>query len=101
MHLATEALPRCIVIDEHHRVVMECSARPGRPLDAHYFAPAESPTRLPGVLDRAVEVLELNCVAEQTTSKSASFGSYSIKVQLIKSGPANLTTIVIDRAKAA
>jgi len=72
MNLSPESLPRCVVIDQQHRLVMECSARAGEPRDAHYFAPAEDPVRLPSVLDRAIEVLELNCIAESLTSISSS-----------------------------
>jgi hypothetical protein len=99
--LSPSALPRCFVIDEAHRVVMECSARPGEPRDAHYFAPSENATRLPALLDRAIEVLELNCVAEQTTSRSAIFGHLTVKIQLIAGTNAPHTAVTIGLARAA
>ena len=99
--LTPEALPRCYVLDPEHHVVMECNATPGQELDAHYFAPSESPTRLPLVLDRAIEVLELNCVAGHMTSASATLGTYTLKVQLIGSFDQPRTSVIVDFANAA
>ena len=99
--ITPEALPRCYVLDEEHRVVMECSARPGEPLDAHYFAPHEVAMRLPLVLDRAIEVLELNCVAEHTSSKTATMGHYTLKVALINSDDGPHTSVIVELANAA
>jgi len=99
--ITPEALPRCYVLDEEHRVIMECSARPGEPIDAHYFAPTEVAMRLPLVLDRAIEVLELNCVAENASSKTATLGHYTLKVALINSEERPHTSVIVDLAKAA
>ena len=99
--ITPQALPRCYVLDEERRVVMECSAVPGEPLDAHYFAPTEVAMRLPLVLDRAIEVLELRCAAENATSKTATLGHYTLKVALIKSDDRPHTSVIVDLANAA
>lgn len=99
--ISPEALPRCYVLDEEHRVVMECSARPGEPRDAHYFAPTEVAMRLPLVLDRAIEVLELTCAAEKSSSKTATLGHYTLKVALITSDDRPHTSVIVDFANAA
>jgi hypothetical protein len=98
--LSPKALPRCFVIDEAHHVVMECSAQPGAPLKPKFVSDAK-PRQLPLVLERAVEVLELNCIAEQTTSKTAVLGGFLVRVQLLGGASANHTAVFIDLAKAA
>lgn len=100
VNLDPASLPRCFVLDQTHHIVMECSARPGQPLDPA-FAPDATERRLPLVLDRAIEVLELNCVAEQTSTKSAILGGYTVKVQLLGGERANHTAVIIGLGAAA
>ncbi|HVA28299.1 MAG TPA: hypothetical protein VNF68_08970 [Candidatus Baltobacteraceae bacterium] len=100
INLSPGALPRCFVIDEARKIVMECSVTPGAPRDVT-FPSAEDARQLPLVLERAVEVLELNCVAEQTSSKTAIFGHLTVKVQLLSGTRANHTAVIIGLAKAA
>ncbi len=98
--LSPKALPRCFVIDEAHQVVMECSARPGQPLRPKLVS-SDAARQLPLVLERAIEVLELNCIAEQATSKTAILGGFQVRVQLLGGASANHTAVFIDLATAA
>jgi len=98
--LSPSSLPRCFVVNEAHHIVMECSARLGQPLDPR-FASSASTRQLPLVLERAVEVLELNCIAEKTSTKTATLGHLKLKVQLLGGTRANHTAVIIDLAEAA
>lgn len=98
--LSPQALPRCFVIDEAHKIVLECSVRPGQPIKALPVSD-ESGRQLPLVLERAVEVLELNCIAEQATSKTAILGGFQVRVQLLAGASANHTAVFIELARAA
>ncbi|HET9030061.1 MAG TPA: hypothetical protein VFN49_07790 [Candidatus Aquilonibacter sp.] len=95
--LAAEALPRCFVLNERADVIMMCSAMPGQPIEPQ-FAPVGETLKLPSVLERAVDVLAQRCVLERTTSVTARFGDFSVKVQLLRGSGTTRRAVIVDRA---
>ncbi len=100
VNLSAEALPRCFVLDEHHRIIMVCSAQSGQPLDPQWTAESDF-AKLPSVLERAVAVLAARCVLERTMSKSARLGSYHVKVQLLRGSRKTHKAVIVAHAQAA
>lgn len=99
VNLNAEALPRCFVLDEDHRIIMVCSAQSGQPLEPRFSAEGNV-TKLPAVLERAVSVLAARCVLERTMSKSAKLGEYQVKVQLLRGSRKTHKAVIVDRAAA-
>ena len=99
VNLNAEALPRCFVLDEHHRIIMVCSAQSGQPLNPQFSAESDF-AKLPSVLERAVTVLAARCVLERTMSKSAKLGAYQVKVQLLRGSQRTHKAVIVDRAAA-
>ena len=100
VNLNAEALPRCFVLDENHRIIMVCSAQSGQPLNPQFSAENDF-AKLPSVLERAVTVLAARCVLERTMSKSAKLGAYRVKVQLLRGSQRTHKAVIVDRAEAA
>jgi hypothetical protein len=100
VNLNAEALPRCFVLDEDHRIIMVCSAQSGQPLEPRFSVDGDF-AKLPVVLERAVAVLAARCILERTMSKSAKLGSYQVKVQLLRGSRKTHKAVIIDRAAAA
>lgn len=100
VNLNAEALPRCFVLDENHRIIMVCSAQSGQPLNPE-FSMEDDFAKLPSVLERAVSVLAARCVLERTMSKSAKLGAYHVKVQLLRGSRKTHKAVIVDRAEAA
>ena len=99
VNLNAEALPRCFVLDEDHRIIMVCSARSGQPVNPEFSADGDV-SKLPAVLDRAVAVLAARCVLERTMSKSAKLGDFQVKVQLLRGSRKTHKAVIVDRAAA-
>ena len=100
VNLNAEALPRCFVLDEDHRIIMVCSAQSGQPLEPQWSEEGDF-AKLPSVLERAVMVLAARCVLERTMSKSAKLGDYTVKVQLLRGSRKTHKAVIVDRAEAA
>ncbi|MBV8637669.1 MAG: hypothetical protein JO322_06250 [Candidatus Eremiobacteraeota bacterium] len=100
VNLNAEALPRCFVLDENHRIIMVCSAQSGQPLNPQFSVEGDF-AKLPSVLERAVSVLAARCVLERTLSKSAKLGAYHVKVQLLRGSRKTHKAVIVDRAEAA
>ncbi len=100
VNLNAEALPRCFVLDEDHRIIMVCSAQSGQPLEPTWATEGDF-TKLPSVLERAVTVLAARCVLEHTMTKSAKLGDYNVKVQLLRGSRKTHKAVIVDRAEAA
>lgn len=99
VNLNAEALPRCFVLDEDHRIIMVCSTQSGQPLNPEFSAEGDF-ARLPSVLERAVSVLAARCVLERTMTKSAKLGAYHVKVQLLRGSRKTHKAVIVDRAAA-
>ncbi len=100
VNLNAEALPRCFVLDENHRIIMVCSAQSGQPLNPQFSAEGDF-AKLPSVLERAVSVLAARCVLERTMSTTAKLGAYHVKVQLLRGSRKTHRAVIVDRAEAA
>lgn len=100
VNLNSEALPRCFVLDEDHRIIMVCSAQSGHPLEPRWAEEGDF-AKLPSVLERAVMVLAARCVLERTMTKSAKLGAYNVKVQLLRGSRKTHKAVIVDRAEAA